>query len=98
MSRLPGFCGKIAFWGKAVGIMRSSSLGWAVVILALTLTTWNVMEYQRDLWSAPSVFLSDEFMQGRRSRLLPKYLEREVLIVGGVAVAAWLVATRRKIT
>jgi hypothetical protein len=56
------------------------------------------MEYQRDLWSAPSVFLSDEFMQGRRSRLLPKYLKREVLIIGGVALAAWLVATRRKIT
>ena len=77
--------------------MRSNALGWAIFVLGLTFTIWNFMAYQRDVLAAPSVFLSDAFMQPRQNRLLPKYLEREVLIVG-VAVAAWLVVSRRKTT
>ena len=79
--------------------MRSNALGWAVLVLALTFTIWNFMEYQRDMSPRGRSDFSaaewDRLMQARRSHVFPKYVEREVLIVGA-AFAAWLVLSRRK--
>ncbi|MGA7094762.1 MAG: hypothetical protein WBX23_12090 [Candidatus Cybelea sp.] len=79
--------------------MRINSLGWAVIVLALTLTIWNVMEYRGQM-DVPkpddySIERWDWLMQQRQSHLLPKYVEREVLIIGA-AVAAWLIVGRRE--
>jgi hypothetical protein len=80
--------------------MRMNSLGWVVVVLAVTLTIWNFIEYERNT-PVPSSHLpngiavrwhlnSEDYRAVRY-----KYIERGVLIVG-VAVAAWLIVGRRE--
>jgi hypothetical protein len=58
------------------------------------------MEYQRDMAPPPaSLGFSPAQVNAmdseRRTHVLPRYVEREVLIIG-VAVAAWLVVNRRR--
>jgi predicted metal-binding membrane protein len=79
--------------------MRINSFGWAVIVLAVTLTVWNVMEYHQDMAPPPVSLLPpdrwDAIKDERRSHVLPRYVEREVLIIGGT-FAAWLIVGRRK--
>jgi hypothetical protein len=61
--------------------------GLAVVVLVVTFSVWNVMEYQRRM--TVSGFVSDQVMAARQRNVAPIYIEREVLILG-VGFAAWL--------
>jgi hypothetical protein len=81
--------------------MRMNSFGWAVIVLAVTLTIWNVMEYREHTAPPPAsmgftLAQLDAADYARRTRIVPRYVEREVLIIG-VAVAVWLIVGRRKI-
>jgi hypothetical protein len=73
--------------------------GAAILILVVTLSVWNAMEYQRRMhvytppeWSAHHV---NEIMAERQRNVAPIYIQREVLILG-VGLAAWLLLKGRK--
>lgn len=83
--------------------MRLTTIGWAIVVLALTFSIWNVLEYRENVASIYAVMDSVNRESGLPERAEPniwlrqsaKYIEREVLIVG-VAVAAWVLFGRAK--
>jgi hypothetical protein len=89
--------------------MRINSLGWAVVVLALTFTIWNFMEYQRTTpagfspgtpwaqikWQPVGAPLTWDEVSKIWFRRHAVYVERGVLIVG-FAVAAFLIVNPRR--
>jgi hypothetical protein len=82
--------------------MRINAPGWAVIILALTLTIWNVLEYERNKPAYVSylpnrIMVRWENTPEEYRAIRYKYIEREVLILGAAALA-WLVVNRRKAT
>jgi hypothetical protein len=68
-------------------------VGAAIIVLVITLTIWNAMEYKRRM--TLSGFVSDQVMAERQRNVAPVYVEREVLIVG-MGVAAWFLVGRSK--
>jgi hypothetical protein len=68
-------------------------VGAAIIVLVVTLTIWNVMEYQRRM--RVSGFVSDQVIAERQRNAAPTYIEREVLILG-VGLAAWLLVGRKR--
>jgi hypothetical protein len=82
--------------------MRMKSLGWAIVMLAVTLTIWNFIEYERNtpvpVSRLPNGVAVRWHLDSEGYRAVRyKYIERGVLIVG-VAFAAWLLVGRRNST
>jgi hypothetical protein len=90
--------------------MRISSLGWAVIVLAATVTLWNVLD-SRTSWAFPPAYSysvvngmtvkwGDPEPWNQRAeywiRRHAKTWQREVLIVG-IAAAAFLVVNGREV-